>query len=98
MAKSTEIPKYTAIKTTVASSIRGINSTQAVDNHRLADDPHLVIREEQELLTAKEAGKILRIHPVTVRLKAAAGVILGRQIGNRWRFSRTRINEWLMAA
>lgn len=53
---------------------------------------------QHEVLTADEVGKILKIHPVTVRLKAAAGVIPGRQIGNRWRFSRTRINEWLRAA
>jgi excisionase family DNA binding protein len=49
-------------------------------------------------LTSVELGVILRIHPVIVRLKAAAGVIPGRQIGNRWRFSRTQINEWLNAA
>lgn len=53
---------------------------------------------ENDVLTAEEVGKILRIHPVTVRLKAAAGQIPGRQIGNRWRFSRTRITEWLRAA
>jgi excisionase family DNA binding protein len=41
---------------------------------------------------------LLKFHPVTVRLKAAAGEIPGRQIGNRWRFSRTRLNEWLRAA
>jgi excisionase family DNA binding protein len=49
----------------------------------------------QDTLTVAELAVMLRIHPVTVRLKAAAGVIPGRQIGNRWRFSRTRINEWL---
>jgi excisionase family DNA binding protein len=54
--------------------------------------------DKDEVLTAEEVGKILKIHPVTVRLKAAAGVIPGRQIGNRWRFSRTRINEWLRSA
>jgi excisionase family DNA binding protein len=56
------------------------------------------VQQQPEVLNAKELGKILRIHPVTVRLKAAAGEIPGRQVGNRWRFSRTRINEWLMAA
>ena len=51
-----------------------------------------------DVLNAEEVGKILRIHPVTVRLKAAAGQIPGRQIGNRWRFSKARIIEWLRAA
>ena len=48
-----------------------------------------------DVLDAAELATILRIHPVTVRLKAASGEIPGRQIGNRWRFSRKRIMEWL---
>lgn len=47
---------------------------------------------------ANGAAVILKIHPVTVRLKAAAGQIPGRQIGNRWHFSRNRLKEWLRAA
>lgn len=52
----------------------------------------------QDTLTVAELAVMLRIHPVTVRLKAAAGEIPGRQIGNRWRFSRARIEEWLAQA
>jgi excisionase family DNA binding protein len=48
-----------------------------------------------DILNAAEVAALLRIHPVTVRLQAAAGVIPGRQIGNRWRFSRKRIIEWM---
>ena len=48
-----------------------------------------------DILNAAEVAALLRIHPVTVRLQAAAGVIPGRQIGNRWRFSRKRIVEWM---
>jgi excisionase family DNA binding protein len=59
---------------------------------------NLATQESEEVITAAEVGKILRLHPVTVRLQAAAGIIPGRQIGNRWRFSRTRINEWLRDA
>ena len=56
------------------------------------------IQEQHEVMTAKELGLMLRPHPFTVRLSAAAKKIPGRQVGNRWRFSRTRINEWLKAA
>jgi excisionase family DNA binding protein len=52
----------------------------------------------QDILTVAELAVMLRVHPVTVRLKAAAGEIPGRQIGNRWRFSRARIEEWLAQA
>lgn len=55
-------------------------------------------QEQNDVIDATETAKILKIHPVTVRLKAAAGEIPGRQIGNRWRFSRQRLHEWLQAA
>ena len=82
---------------TLRATPEGTTKKPAANDH-LADDPHLGIQDQQEVLTAEEVGKILRLHPVTVRLKAASGEIPGRQLGNRWRFSRTRINEWLMAA
>ena len=55
-------------------------------------------QSENDVINAVDVAKILKVHPVTVRLKAAAGEIPGRQIGNRWRFSKKRINEWLQAA
>jgi excisionase family DNA binding protein len=54
--------------------------------------------ENDDIMTAAELARMLRIHAVTVRLMAAAGQIPGRQIGNRWRFSRTRINKWMQEA
>jgi excisionase family DNA binding protein len=48
-----------------------------------------------EVMTAEEVAAMMRIHPVTVRLQAAAGKIPGRRLGNRWRFSRSAITEWL---
>jgi excisionase family DNA binding protein len=51
--------------------------------------------EIEDILDVAEAAALLRIHPVTVRLQAAVGAIPGRQIGNRWRFSRKCIMEWL---
>jgi excisionase family DNA binding protein len=48
-----------------------------------------------DVLTVKELAAMLRVHPVTVRLQAAAGKIPGRQIGNRWRFSRAVIAAWM---
>ena len=50
---------------------------------------------EADILTAAELAQLLRIHPVTVRLKAASGEIPGRQVGNRWRFCRAQIMNWM---
>jgi hypothetical protein len=48
-------------------------------------------QEAHDIIDAKEAALILHMHPVTVRLKAKAGQIPGRQIGSMWRFSRTHL-------
>ena len=97
MSTQNGLRKNSASKTAATRTPDGATITTRANDH-LADDPHLGIQDQREVLTAVELGKILRIHPVTVRLKAASGEIPGRQLGNRWRFSRTRINEWLMAA
>lgn len=55
-------------------------------------------RSVDDVLTVNELAEILRVHPVTVRLSAAAGRIPGRQIGNRWRFSRSVISDWMAQA
>jgi hypothetical protein len=68
-------------KITAATSTPGATTTTPITNDKLADDPKLGIQDQREVLTAVELGKILRIHPVTVRLKAAAGEIPGRQLG-----------------
>jgi excisionase family DNA binding protein len=53
---------------------------------------------ENDVLDINALAKLLHIHRVTCTLKAQAGEIPGRQIGNRWRFSRKKIMEWLETA
>jgi len=48
-----------------------------------------------DVLDVAALAILLKIHAVTVRLKAAAGEIPGRQVGNRWRFNRAVIMAWL---
>jgi excisionase family DNA binding protein len=48
-----------------------------------------------DILDVNDLAKLIHIHPVTIRLHAAQGRIPGRQVGNRWRFSRERIMAWL---
>ena len=50
---------------------------------------------QSDVLDVFAAAVLLLVHPVTVRLKAQSGEIPGRQVGNRWRFSRKRIMQWL---
>jgi excisionase family DNA binding protein len=53
------------------------------------------LESTSDILDATQLASLLHLHPVTVRLKAASGEIPGWQIGNRWRFYRSRIIERL---
>ena len=46
-----------------------------------------------EVLTAEQVGLILSASTPQVRRWAADGVLPGRQFGNRWRFSKSQIEQ-----
>jgi excisionase family DNA binding protein len=50
---------------------------------------------ESEVLTLQETAAILKCHPKTLRLMAMEGKIPSRRVGRLWRFSRSKIREWL---
>jgi excisionase family DNA binding protein len=48
----------------------------------------------ESLLDSEEAGRFLRIHPVTVKRLARSGRLPGFRIGNRWRFRFSDLDDW----
>lgn len=55
------------------------------DNDALAND----------VLTLGEAAAILRVHPVTLRKRAAAWGVPHKRLGAEWRFSRKVLINWI---
>ena len=51
--------------------------------------------EDLEVLTLEEAADLLRIHAEQVTQLAESGDIPGRKLGDEWRFTRTRLLDWL---
>jgi excisionase family DNA binding protein len=49
----------------------------------------------ERLLDVAEAAKLLRMHPRTLRSKARERIIPAVQIGRRWRFRASTLNDWL---
>jgi len=47
------------------------------------------------LLTTTEAGKFLKLHPVTLRNKARAKEVPAVRMGGRWRFEENVLREWI---
>jgi excisionase family DNA binding protein len=52
----------------------------------------------ESLLDSAEAGRFLRIHPVTVKRLARSGRLPGFRIGNRWRFRFSDLDDWAHSA
>ena len=51
----------------------------------------------EPLIDANEAGRILKLHPVTVREMAGKGAIPGLKIGKVWRFRASSLDQWIVA-
>ena len=51
--------------------------------------------EQQTIMTVREVAKYLRMHEMTIYRMARQGEIPAYKVGNRWRFNRERIEEWL---
>ncbi len=50
---------------------------------------------ENDVLTIQEAAELLRVHPVTLRKRAAAWGVPHRRLGSEWRFSRMVLTVWM---
>jgi excisionase family DNA binding protein len=49
----------------------------------------------EPLLDVAEAAMLLRMHPRTLRAKARKRIIPAIQVGKRWRFRASTLNDWL---
>ena len=50
---------------------------------------------ELEVLTLEEAAELLRIAPDQLAELAESGDVPGRRLGEKWRFTRTALLNWL---
>lgn len=53
--------------------------------------------EQQMIMTVREVARYLRMHEMTIYRMARQGEIPAYKVGNRWRFNRERLEDWLRA-
>ena len=53
---------------------------------------------QQQLLTAKEAAGLMRIHPNTLTTMVRQNKIKATKIGRRWKFTHENIDAFLRGA
>lgn len=47
------------------------------------------------IMTVREVAGYLRMHEMTIYRMARQGEIPAYKVGNRWRFNKDRLQEWL---
>ena len=57
--------------------------------------PVLPSKDFEPLLDSEEAAALLKIHPKTLQKLARRGEVVAIQIGRRWRFRVSALNDWL---
>jgi excisionase family DNA binding protein len=72
------------------------HTTHAQSAHTDKQEPSAPTEKRFEpLLDAEEAARLLRLHPGTLRSKARKKQIPAIQVGRRWRFRVSALNDWL---
>lgn len=53
------------------------------------------IETTEDVLTADDAARVLRVSAKTVKRMAGDGRIPGQRVGRAWRFSKVAVLDWL---
>jgi excisionase family DNA binding protein len=56
---------------------------------------NLLVPEIREVMDIRQASSYLGISPDTLYKYASEGFVPAFKLGNRWRFKRSRLDEWM---
>lgn len=56
---------------------------------------NLLVPEIREVMDIRQASDYLGISPDTLYKYASEGFVPAFKLGNRWRFKRTKLDEWM---
>jgi len=97
--KSLEMPGETALYTRVPArlpeSCPGGPRPQEPIMRSNALRSNLLVPEVREVMDIRQASEYLGISPDTLYKYASEGFVPAFKLGNRWRFKRSRLDEWM---
>ena len=64
-------------------------------NNAAARRSNLLVPEIREVMDIRQASDYLGISPDTLYKYASEGFVPAFKLGNRWRFKRSRLDEWM---
>ena len=62
---------------------------------RIATKSNLLVPEIREVMDIRQASDYLGISPDTLYKYASEAFVPAFKLGNRWRFKRSRLDEWM---
>ena len=62
---------------------------------QVAARSNLLVPEVREVMDIRQASGYLGISPDTLYKYASEGFVPAFKLGNRWRFKRSRLDEWM---
>jgi excisionase family DNA binding protein len=95
---SLEVPGKTAIYTRLPAN-KPVPALTILSGGRLmrnvATRSNLLVPEIREVMDIRQASDYLGISPDTLYKYASEGFVPAFKLGNRWRFKRSRLDEWM---
>lgn len=64
-------------------------------NNAAARRSNLLVPEIREVMDIRQASDYLGISPDTLYKYASEGFVPAFKLGNRWRFKRSRLDDWM---
>ncbi len=61
----------------------------------IAARSNLLVPEVREVMDIRQASDYLGVSPDTLYKYASEGFVPAFKLGNRWRFKRSRLDEWM---
>jgi excisionase family DNA binding protein len=98
--KTLEVPRETALYTRSPARTRTVWSLADPSggspmNNAAARRSNLLVPEIREVMDIRQASDYLGISPDTLYKYASEGFVPAFKLGNRWRFKRSRLDEWM---
>jgi excisionase family DNA binding protein len=73
----------------------GISPIKEAIMRNTAARSNLLVPEVREVMDIRQASDYLGISPDTLYKYASEGFVPAFKLGNRWRFKRSRLDEWM---
>jgi excisionase family DNA binding protein len=87
---------YTRLPAILPESSRGDNlASKEVIVRSTSARSNLLVPEVREVMDIRQASDYLGISPDTLYKYASEGFVPAFKLGNRWRFKRSRLDQWM---